>query len=120
MGGLGIEVFVGWQAELLRRLDPGAAGRMVVAQGRNAQRAVGAAILIGGAVEVLQLAEERKHAAVAPARSARALPVIEVFVLAANEDQPIDRTRPAKHPPARPQDAAPPGAFRRLRGEKAR
>ena len=38
VGGLAVEVAVGRQAELLRRLDPGAAGRMVVAQGRDTQR----------------------------------------------------------------------------------
>ncbi len=51
VGGLAVEVAVGRQAELLRRLDPGAAGRMVVAQGRDTQRAVRAAILAGRAVE---------------------------------------------------------------------
>ncbi len=51
VGRLAVEVGVGWQAELLRSVDPGAAGGMIVAQRRHLQRPMRAAILARRAVE---------------------------------------------------------------------
>ena len=47
----------------------------------------------------------------AAAIGAKALPIVEVVVLASNEDQAIDRGGAADHPAARPDDCAAAAAF---------
>ena len=72
-------------------------------------------ILALAAVIALVAAEVRQQFAIAPARRAEPLPVVEILVLAANEDQAVDRRRSAEHAAARPDDGAAAGASRSAR-----
>src|SRR5579883_3430401 len=61
---------------------------------------IGAALLILGSLEIGQ------HVLEAPAEIAELAPVIEILLLPADIDEPVDRARPAQHPAARLDDAA--------------
>ena len=62
----------------------------------------------------------RQYVAIAPTLCTQARPVVEILVLATDEDEAVDRRRPADHPATRPDDVAPRRSFARLGVEQAR
>ena len=108
-----VEIGIARQPELDARLDPRVAVRVVVAQVRDAELARRAVIGARAACVALDAPEVGQHVDVAPPVCALGCPVVEVLVLAANEDQAVDRRRAADHAPARPHDVAAGGAFGR-------
>ncbi len=81
-----------------------------VATMRGEQRSPLAVHRVRLALPVLRLAEERQHIVPGPAAIAELCPMVEILGLAADIDHPVDRTRPAEHPPARIGDRASRGA----------
>src|SRR5690606_13446012 len=73
---------------------------------RDAEWSAGAVELACPAAVVLGADEVGQHVFPAPARAAGGLPSLVVLGLAANEDEPVDRTGAAEAPPARPVHAA--------------
>jgi len=101
-----VEIGIGVEAGLQSGLDPVAAQRVVVAQVRDAQLAGAAVVFARAAAVALGLAEVGQHVAIAPALRAGARPVVVIRVLAADVDQPVDRTGAAQYAAARPDDGA--------------
>jgi hypothetical protein len=90
VGGLPIEVGIARQPVLHGGVEPGPAMRVVVAQVGHIQLAERTAVLRRLAVVALEPLEMRQHGARAPAGGAEALPLVEVLVLAADEDQSVN------------------------------
>ncbi len=87
-----VEIGVAPKAGLFARLDKGFAERVhVAALARDVDRAIAAAILVGAGLIGLQTLEDGQDVVPAPARVSERLPVVEVFVLAADEDHGVDR-----------------------------
>src|SRR4029079_1689217 len=79
-----------------------------------------ATVLAGRAVEALQRAEVGEHVAIGPARGASLFPAVEVLVLAADENESVDRAGAPQPPSACPHDTAPRRSLRRLGGKQPR
>ena len=96
-------------------LDPGPEQRVVegalVRHLAHPERAALRAPFVRPALEVLHALEHGQHVVVAPAPVAELGPGVVVEPLAADEDEAVDRARPAEHPPARDRDRPPARAF---------
>ena len=120
VGRLAVEIGVARQSKLDAGFDPGCGRSVVVAQVGNLELAEAAVVLAFAARITFVAPEIRQQFAVAPSRRAKPLPIIEVLVLAANEDQAIDGRRTAEHAAAWPDDRAAACGFVRLGLEQAR
>ena len=72
----------------------------------TAERSTLAVEFVGAIFLILGLAEIRQHVVIRPAGVAELPPQVEILTLAADVDQPVDRTGAAKSLAARPGDAA--------------
>jgi hypothetical protein len=114
-----VEVRVARQPELDTRFHPGRRRRIVAAKIGDIELAETTMILALAAPITLVAPEIGQHVAIAPAHGAQTLPVVETLILAANEDQAIDRRRAAQHAAARPDDGAAARDLARFGGEQA-
>src|SRR5690606_27156282 len=73
---------------------------------RNVQRPPAAAAIVRAALEILDLAEHRRHVLPAPAPRAHLRPGVVVERLSAHPDKAIDRARSPDHLAARYRNAA--------------
>ncbi len=105
LGGA-VEVVVARMARLLHGRDERLAQRMRLAHVGHGERPADPVQRVGAALLVLGAAEIGEHVVVAPARIAELAPAVEVLVLAADIEKPVDRARAAQHLAARLDDAA--------------
>src|SRR5690349_17100142 len=105
-----VDVLAVFETEFLRRVDDRLTGRRPLAHRRGRQRAGRAMQFAVLALPALGLLEIGQYIVPAPAAIAELRPVVEIFGLAADIDQPVDRGRPAEHPAARIRDRPPGGA----------
>ena len=117
---LAVEIGIARQPEFDAGIDPRLGSGVVVAQVRHLELAEAAVILALAALVAFVAPEVRQQFAIAPARRAEPFPVVEILVLAANEDQAVDRRRAAEHAAARPDDRAAARGLARLGLEQAR
>ncbi len=107
-------------AGLLRAGDKGVVQFVAGPQVGDAQRSAGAVMRVGAAFLVLGAAEIGQHVLIRPAGIAELTPQIEILLLAADVNEPVDRARSAEHFAARPQHAAPAELGKRLGLDTAR
>ena len=119
VGRLGIEVRIARQSILRAGLDPCLAGRVVVAQIGHADLAERATKLVITAFVALDALEIGQHGSKRPSLGALPLPIVEILLLAADKNQPVDRRRAAQDAAARPYDAAIAAARGRFRVEQS-
>src|SRR5260221_458293 len=101
-----IEVVVSRDAEFHGRRDD-RLDQLVPPRDRRAPQRAAEAVEGGvSARGVLEALEVRQHVGIAPAVVAESRPAIVILMLAANRDQPIDRTGSAERLAARPVDSA--------------
>ena len=70
------------------------------------ERPAGAVVFVGAALLVLGPAEIGEHVVIRPASIAELAPQVEILLLSAYVDQPVDRAGAAEHLAARPGQAA--------------
>src|SRR5688500_2065644 len=104
---LSVEIAIAPDAGRLAGFDERVGERMPVLDVRYRQRTADAMPVIRAARLVFRFLEIRQAVRVPPARIAEIAPVVEVFALAANIEQAVDRARAAKHAPAWHLDVAP-------------
>jgi hypothetical protein len=97
-----VEIVVQRKAEFHGAGDEGVVQLVRRTQVADAQRTAGAVIVVGAAFLVFRLAEIRQHVVVRPAGIAHLAPEVEILLLAANVDQPVDGAGAAQHLAARP------------------
>ena len=102
-----VRVVVERDAGLLGRLHRRRGHRVRLVARDHRQRPAGAVVLVRPAVEVLGALEERQDVVVPPAVVPARRPAVVVAAVAAHVDHPVERARPAEHPPARPVQLAP-------------
>ncbi len=78
---------------------------VVRAQVGHRERTAGAVVVVGAAFLVLGAAEIGQHVVERPAGAAQLPPQVEILLLPADVDQPVDGAGSAQHPPARPGQA---------------
>ena len=91
IGAGAIEVGVAGQAELHPRFNPRRAGRMVIAQIRDPEFAPPTVVHILATDIAFVAAKMRQQRLVRPIACAATGPIVEVFMLTPDEDQPVDR-----------------------------
>ena len=87
---------------------------MAGAQIGDVERSAGAVEFVRSALLVLGAAEIGQHVVIRPADIAELAPIVEILLLAADIDQPVDRGGAAEHLAARPGDTSPVEARHRL------
>ena len=102
-----VEIGIGGKPGVLAPADKGVVQFVAGAQIGDVERSAGAVIIVGAALLVLGAAEIRQDVVIRPADIAELAPIIEILLLAADIDQPVDRGGAAEHLAARPGDAAP-------------
>jgi hypothetical protein len=105
-----VDVGPEFETELLRRPDDRMAGIRLLGHRRGSEmplRAVNVGLVAGPPLGAL---EERQDVIPTPAAITELSPVVVVFRLAADVDQPVDRRRAAEHAAARIGDGAAVGA----------
>ncbi len=100
-----VEIGVALVACLLGRGDEGVVQFVPRAQIGDVERAAGAVMRVGAALLVFGAAEIGQHVVIRPAGIAELAPQIEILLLPADVDQPVDRAGAAQHLAARPDDA---------------
>jgi len=101
-----VEIGVQPMTRLLRSGDKGVVQFVARAQVGDAERSARAMMLVSASFLVLGAPEIRQHVLIRPAGIAHLAPQVEILLLAADVDEPVDGTRSAKHLAARPQHSA--------------
>ena len=102
-----VEIGVALVARLLGGGDKGIVQFVLRAQIGDIERAAGAVMRVGAALLIFGPAEIRQHVVIRPAGIAELAPQIEILLLPADVDQPVDRAGAAEHLAARPDHASP-------------
>src|SRR5262245_18827928 len=102
--------------DALRGLEQALVERTALVDIGDPQYPAAAALIVGAAVVVLDVLEDREDVVPAPAAIAELCPVVIVVGLPAHPHHAVDRARPAEHFSARHRDAASTGHGLRLRG----
>jgi hypothetical protein len=105
-----VEIGVALVARLLGGGYEGIVQFVLRAQIGDVERAAGAVMHVGAALLIFRPAEIRQHIVIRPAGIAELAPQIEILLLPADINQPVDRTGAAEHLAARP-DHAPAAQF---------
>ena len=98
---LAVEVAVAGHADRVGGGDEGFHEFMAALDVRDAHRPVATVELAGAAIVPFRAAEVRQDVLVAPAFATECAPAVEILVLAADVDEPVDRARAAERAPAR-------------------
>jgi hypothetical protein len=86
-----IEIIVAWETKIERALDERLADRVLVVHVGDRERPAGTVQFVGATDLVFGAAEIRQHVIERPAGIAELAPVVEVFGLAADVNQAVDR-----------------------------
>src|SRR5262249_34892842 len=103
-----VEIIVAAISGLLGRSHERIVELVTGAQIGYVERTTGTVMLVGAALLVLGAAEIREYVVIRPASVAELTPQVEILLLTADVNEPVDRARPAEHLAARPGKAAPP------------